>query len=375
MYFRERLSKFWTNVQLTLFPYMETRCGELPVEYKNLISILELIRVEEFIPSTKFNLGRPCKHRVFIARAYVAKVFLKYPTTKQLIKHLKTDIQLKVICGWESYDKIPSESKFSRAFKEFAEENLPEKIHSFLIKETYKDTMVGHLVKDSMPIEAREKALKKPSVKERKKIKNDRQQAERKGALNRRQKQIKDSLEQSLLELPKVCDVGRKRSARGAGYTWKGFKLHMAVDDHCIPISVILTSASLNDCEAAIPLAKKANKLVNNFYDVMDAAYDMKEIKEHSLSMGHIPCIDKWVTTTAAKIERRRDKKKEKILNFCTAEAKRYKIRFPKERSNALFKDWYGGRNIFYRGHSKVSCHIMFGVLAMTGLMMIKLIE
>ena len=155
MSFREKLSQFWTNVQLTLFPFMEERCGELSDKYKELISILELVRIEEFIPCTRFNLGRPCRHRAFIARAYVAKIFLKYPTTKLFINHLKTDIQLKIICGLESCAKIPSESKFSRAFKEFAECNLPERVHQAVIKEIYKDTVIGHIVKDSMPIEAR----------------------------------------------------------------------------------------------------------------------------------------------------------------------------------------------------------------------------
>lgn len=373
MYFREILSRFWTNVQLTLFPYMETRCGKLSTQYKELIAILELVRIEEFIQCTRFNLGRPCRDRAFIARAYVAKMFLKYSTTKQLLKNLNTDIQLKEICGWEPHAQLPSESKFSRAFKEFSISNLPEKVHQFLIKQTYRDSVIGHIVKDSVPIEAREKALKKPSIEERKKIKNKRQKAERKGALNRRQKQIHQSLDQSLTELPKACDIGRKKSAKGCGYTWKGYKLHIAVDDHCIPISAILTSASLNDCEAAIPLAKKTNELVTNFYDLMDSAYDMKEIKEYSLSMGRIPIIDKWVTTQAGKKELEIERKKEKILGFCTAERKRYKKRFPKERTNALFKDYYGGKNILYKGHLKISCHVMFGILAMTGLMLIKL--
>jgi hypothetical protein len=375
MFFRQRLSQFWTNVQLTLFPLMETRCGELSAKYKKLISILELIRIEEFIPCTKFNLGRPSQDRVAIARAYVAKMILKYSHTKSFLERLKTDKQLKLICGWEGDAPIPSESKFSRVFQEFTNYSLPEKVHQVLIKGVYKDTIVGHLVKDSVPIEAREKPLKKKSLIERKQIKNKRQKEERKGALNRRQKQLIQGLEKSLDELPKACDIGRKRSAKGCGFSWKGYKLHAAVDDHCIPISVLLTSASLNDCDAAIPLGKKAEKLVTNLYDLMDAAYDMKEIKEHSLSMGHIPIIDPWNKSKAEKEENILLRKKEKLLNFRTAERKRYKKRFPKERFNALFKDWFGGRNILYRGHAKISCHIMFGILSMTSLMLIKLIQ
>lgn len=211
MIFRHILSQFWTNIQLTLFPMVEKKCGELTAEYKDLISILELIRIEEFIPCSRFNLGRCPKDRSAIARAYIAKIFLKYNNTKRFLKRLQVDDQLKMICGWDSYVKIPSESKFCRVFKEFAVASLPEKVHQFLIKNVYKDHIIGHLTIDSIPISAREKAIEKPSIKERKKIKNDRQKAERNGALNRRQKQLIQPLEKSLKDLPCECDIGRKK--------------------------------------------------------------------------------------------------------------------------------------------------------------------
>lgn len=352
---------------------MEKKCGELTVEYKNLISILELIRIEEFIPCSKFNLGRPSRDRLAIARAYVAKSFLKYTNTKRFLKRLQVDDQLKTICGWDSHVKIPSESKFCRVFKEFALFSLPEKVHQFLIKKVYENQVIHHLVMDSIPILAREKPIEKPSIKERKKIKNDRQKAERNGVLSRRQKQLIQPLEQSLNNLPSACDRGRKRSAKGCGISWDGYKLHIAVDDKSIPIAMILTSASLNDCEAAIPLCKKASCLTTNFYDLMDAAYDMPEIKENSIALGHIPIIDKKSKNAEEKAERELEIKRRKILNFTPAERRRYKERFAKERSGALLKDSYGGRNFLYRGSLKISCHLMFGILSMSAMMILKL--
>jgi len=41
-----------------------------------------------------------------------------------------------------------------------------------------------------------------------------------------------------------------------------------------IPISAILTPASLHDSQAAIPLATMRASRVINLYDVMDSAYD-----------------------------------------------------------------------------------------------------
>jgi hypothetical protein len=165
-----------------------------------------------------------------------------------------------------------------------------------------------------------------------------------------------------------------KKSAEGYTTTWKGFKMHSAVDDHCIPLAVIITSASLNDCEVAIPLNAKTNQVISNFYDLMDAAYDHPEIKEHSVALNHIPIIDKCPQNKEQKLQKKAEKERKGLLNFETAEDKRYKERFSKERFHALYKDYNGGRTIFYRGHEKVTCHVMFGVLALSASIIISLL-
>ena len=358
-----------------LFPLLEETLGELPEEYKRLASILELVRIEEFIPCSKFNMGRQPKDRSAIARSYIAKIVLKLTHTKQLVKQLKTDKQLRAICGWNNARHVPSEAKFSRAFKEFSSLCISERAHQALIKSAYEDEIVLHVVKDSTPLEVREKALEKGSAKERKKLRDRTRRAQkRSGEPNRRQKQLQEqNLDTMLQELPKQCDRGMKKDSNGYTKIWKGYKLHAAVDDNCIPLAVIITAASLHDCEAAIPLAVKSNQVATNLYDLMDAAYDHPEIEKHSFSLGHVPIIDKCPQNPTQKIEKELEKERKKILNFETATDKRYKERLPKERFNALYKDYYGGRNIFYRGHSKVSCHVMFGVLVVTALTLIKL--
>lgn len=374
MSFRETLSKMWSNIQYKLFPQLENDIGELSSLHKRLVAILELVRIENFLPCTRFNLGRPPKDRYCISKAYIAKIVFRFSTTKQLIYSLNNDRQLRTICGWESIEDIPSESKFSRAFAEFANSDLPDKVHQSLIKSLYRDEIVFHVVKDSMPIEAREKPLKKGSAKERKKLK-DRVRIKKKRAKepNTRQRQLEESnLSQTLSNLPKNCDKGMKKSAQGYTTIWKGYKLHAAIDDHCIPLAAILTSASVNDCEAAIPLAIKSHQVATNLYDLMDAAYDFPEIKAHSLSLGHVPIIDACPHNKAQKIEKDTEKKRKKILNFETAEDIRYKERFPKERFNALYKDYHGGQLILFRGHQKIFCHIMFGILVVAASMVLN---
>ena len=73
MIFREKLSTFWSNLNDTLFPQLEERIGELSNKHKRLTAILELVRIEDFIPCTKFNDGRPVRERIAIARAILRK--------------------------------------------------------------------------------------------------------------------------------------------------------------------------------------------------------------------------------------------------------------------------------------------------------------
>ena len=56
--------------------------------------------------------------------------------------------------AWELQVRGPSESVFSRAFAEFADTHLPQRVHEALIRETHHDRLVGHLSRDSTAIEA-----------------------------------------------------------------------------------------------------------------------------------------------------------------------------------------------------------------------------
>jgi hypothetical protein len=305
----------WFNIQHTLFPMVEEQTGNLCDQYKELISVLELVRIESFLPSYRFNDGRPAKDRAFIARGLIAKIVLKLPYTNQIIRVLKKDKQLRIICGWEAHSKIPSESKFSRVFNEFATYGLPDRVHQALIRDVYKDKIIGHIGNDSTPLVGRESPLKKEGTrKERKKLANERYLREKKGEeLGRKKQQMNQTLEEMIAELPTSCDMGMKKNAQGIATVWKGYKLHAAVDDMGIPISAILTSASLNDCEAGIPLMAKSNQVVRNFYDLMDSAYDVPEIKEYSLSLGHVPLIDVHARSTAQKIEKEDEKNRNSL--------------------------------------------------------------
>jgi len=374
----DTLSQSWLNIQTSLFPWLSEELGELTAKQQELITTLELIRIEEFILSSYGYPGRPPEDRTAIARAFVAKMIYNIPTTRALLDRLNTDISLRRICGWERKSDISAEWTFSRAFTEFSESHLPERVHESLIKAYYQGEIVGHNSRDSTAIEAREKPLKKEKViKVPKKKGRPKKGEERIKEPTRLEKQAAGmDLPGMLEDLPNACDVGTKKNSKGYKTSWIGYKLHIDSADGGIPISCVLTSASVHDSQVAIPLAKISNERVTNLYDLMDSAYDAPQIHETSLQLGHIPLIDKHPRRDKElKAEIKAESKRCRIVGYQTAETIRYKERSTVERVNGRLKDEFGGRVVRVKGAAKVMCHLMFGILALTGNQMMCFLE
>ena len=159
----ETVSQFWSNIQGTLFPYLEEQLDSLTGKQQQLITVLEIVRIEQFIPDLRWYEGRPRKTRSAIARSYVAKMVYNIDSTRTLCERLHSDKSLRKICGWECKRSIPSESTFSRAFAEFAKMGLPQNVHEALIKKVYEETetIILHNSRDSTAIAAREKPIAK----------------------------------------------------------------------------------------------------------------------------------------------------------------------------------------------------------------------
>ncbi len=106
---------------------------------------------------------------------------------------------------------------------------------------------------------------------------------------------------------------------------------------------------------------------VTNLYDLMDAAYDATEIHRMSERLGHVPIIDvNPRRDTELKQDLKREARALRACGLAMPESVRYRIRSGVERSNARLKDEFGARHVRVRGHAKVLCHLMFGVLALT---------
>jgi hypothetical protein len=374
---REKLSQIWTNIQGCLFAFLEEEVGPLTQAHQEVVKVLELVRIEEFVPSDKGQAHRPAKERGCLARGFVAKAVLNLPTTAALLERLKSDATLRRLCGWERRNEIPSESTFSRTFAYFAATEFVSRVHEALVKRQQGSRVVGHISRDATAIEGREKPVKRESV-SRERRKRGRP---KKGEVapppepTRLERQVGMSLEQMLQDLPKTCDIGCKRNSKNSVEYWVGYKLHLDIADGQIPISAVLTSASVHDSQAALPLAVQTVARVTSLYDLMDSAYDADIIRQFSLNLGHVPLIDRnFKGDVVGRAERQAECRRLELLHFTLPEDERFKERSTAERVNGRLKDEFGGRFVRVRGHAKVLTHLMFGLLALTADQLLRLV-
>ena len=378
---RDAFLQFGHVLQQQLFPQLEAAVGGLSPHLELLASVVALVPLSRLLSCSRASTGRPAQDRAALATAFLAKAILNLPTTRDLIDRLRVDQALRQFCGWRSPLTIPHECKFSRAFAEFAASELPQQLHAAVIESTQRPRLIGHIARDSTAIPARERASeslleKKRAAKKEKKQAKRGQSTCRKGAFRRAKarergtrlkRQRQQKLPAMLAHLPRLCDIGAKRNSQGNEHYWCGYKLHLDVADGQLPISAVLTSASVHDSQVAIPLMTLSSQRVDYLYELMDSAYDAEHIHNQSKQLNHVPIIA---------IHSRRGAKKPSQMpkvfpakptpQLTWAEQERYKIRTMSERVNARLKDEFGASHLRVRGAVKVMAHLMFGVLALT---------
>ena len=374
MSLRTILSNYGFAFQRELFPALEEELGPLGERYELFVTVLGFVQVERFLTCLRGLPGRPQEDRAALARAFIAKAVFAITTTRALVERLAIDSPLRRLCGWSRAEEVPSEATFSRAFTAFADSALPSRLHEALIDKTLRDHLVGHVSRDSTAIEGREKPTPKPSATPKRRRGRPRQGEQRPKASRRLERQLRMTLPEMLDDLPRAPDAGVKRGAKGYQASWSGYKLHIDAADGGIPLSCILTSASLHDSQAAIPLATMTVARVTNLHDLMDSACDAPEIRAHSASMGHVAIIDVNPRSTARKRQLTAEAKAQRSLGHVSCERLRYRERSTVERVNGRLKDDFGGRQVRVRGHAKVLCHLMFGILALTVAQLVRLL-
>jgi len=380
---RDAVLQFGQVLQQQLFPHLEAAVGRLTPQLELLAAVVSLVPLGRSLSARRARTGRPAKDRAALATAFMAKAIFNLPTTRDLLDRLRVDQALRQFCGWRSLHSLPHESKFSRAFAEFASTQLPQQLHQAVIQATQSQRLVGHIARDSTAIRARErvpeevmekKRAAKKRVQERKN--KPRQRKPGKGSFakakasergKRLQRQPHQTLERMLADLSQQCDIGSKTNSQGHEHYWRGYKLHLDVADGQVPISAILTSASVHDSQVAIPLMTMTSARVTHLYELMDSAYDADGIVAHSRKLNHVPIV--------APNRRRGSRKVSQLPKALPGEAapeltwaqeERFKERTMIERVNGRLKDEFGANQVRVRGAAKVMAHLMFGVLALT---------
>ena len=364
---RETLTNSWDHIQGFLFPILRAEVGPLTAQHERFVIVLELAGIEAFVQMWPGLPGRPPKDRHALARAFAAKAVLDLPTTSGLIERLVVDATLRRLCGYERVSEVPSESTFSRAFSAFAHSSLPGQVHEALIKKAYAGCIVGHIARDATAIEAREAPVRAVATTARVTPKRRRGRPKKCDVVapkepRRLERQAGQTLTEMLADLPNRCNVGTKRNAKGHTTSWIGYKLHIDTADGDVPVSCLLTSASVHDSQVALPLAAITASRVVNLYDLMDSAYDVQEIRDKSIALGHVPIID-HKTRRGEKAAITAEASAKRTAGYELCEDVRYRQRSSAERVNANLKDNCGGNHVRVRGAAKVFCHLMFGIL------------
>ena len=355
-------------LQGELIGLVEQVCSGLTPKLEQIIRAFEFTKIELTVYRDRGyaqgrGAGQPEADRCALACAFLAKAVLDLKTTRALIDRLQADSKLRRLCGFDLRFALPSEATFSRAFEEFAATELLQRVHAHMIKDTLGEQLIGHISRDSTAIEARETIAKKdpakevlakaqtvkPKHKRGRPSKGEVRPAPEPSPLERQRGQ---TLEQMLFELDTACATGTKTNAQGYKISWKGYKLHLDTACCGVPISAVLTGANVHDSRVAIPLIRMSAQRVDACYELMDAAYCSTVIREEVQAAGRVPLIEH---------NPRKGEKRE----FAPHEAQRYKTRSGAERCNARLKDEFGARHVQVRGHAKVMCHLMLGVVAL----------
>lgn len=380
---RNVLLQFGQVLQQQLFPQLEACVGRLSPELELLGAVVAMVPLGKLLAARRARTGRRAKDRAALATAFIAKAIFNLPTTRDLLSRLRVDQSLRQFCGWRSPASLPHESKFSRAFAEFADSQLPQQLHQAIVEATQSGRLIGHIARDSTAIPARERVpeqvmeQKRAAHKQAKARKNaSRRRKHPKGSFakakagergKRIQRQPHQSLEKMLAELPRQCDIGAKKNSQGQEQYWRGYKLHLDVADGQIPISAVLTSASVHDSQVAIPLMTITGNRVTHLYELMDSAYDADGILAHSRKLNHVPIVAPNQRRASRKVSQLPKVFPAKPAPELTwAEQDRFKERTMIERVNARLKDEFGASHLRVRGAAKVMAHLMFGVLVLT---------
>ena len=289
-----------------LFDMQELFEMEPTHRFNAVFSTLELsplLRV--FEKKTRRGAPRELNYGAMIY-SLIARVVERIPTIKLLVKRLRQDPFFRFDCGFLLSDDVPSEASYSRMIAVISETGALSKIQDVLVAQAIQEDFLTEesLAIDATHFEARDKAVASPKKeksapkKRGRKSKSERdgwlaEQKAEEAAKTLYQKEMASLLDESAdtlaCEMPIDPKWGIKKNSDGKNTFWYGFKAHLAVSTESqYIISGLMSSGSLNDGKAAIPLLKQIEaRWPGRFQSgIMDKGYDYKAIYEQLRRMG-----------------------------------------------------------------------------------------
>jgi transposase len=269
---------------------------------KRFEAIFSTLHIEPllFAVSKKTVYGAPTElNYPAMIYALVVRIVERIPTIKDLVKRLRHDFIFHLECGFLFSDRIPSEASFSRFTKKLSESNALESVQETLLLQAIQEGFITDDVVsiDATHFESRDRSIpqeKKPKAEPKKrgrKPKAEQETFQKEKQIREEQKTIyektiEDQLDVDLETLrttvPSQPNWGIKKNSEGKNTFWFGFKAHLAVGTKSQYIlQSLMSSASLNDEKAAIPLLKGIQERLSSLtiqYCTLDAGYDYEAI-------------------------------------------------------------------------------------------------
>jgi transposase len=234
--------------------------------------------------------------------ALIARIVERIPTIKDLVKRLRHDFIFHIECGFSFSDRIPSEASFSRLTKKISESRVLENVQETLFLQAIQEGFICDDVVaiDATHFESRDQAApqeKKPKTESKKRGRKSKEEQEAFQAEKQAQESQKNIYEKTISDqlnvdletlrttIPIQSNWGIKKNSDGKNTFWFGFKAHLAVGlKSQYILQSLMSSASLHDSKAAIPLLKGIQERLSSLiirYGTLDAGYDYEAIYTH----------------------------------------------------------------------------------------------
>ncbi len=237
-------------------------------------------------------------------------------------------------------------------------------MHGALVRAAHDGPAVGHVSRDPTAVVGRER----PAPKRRRGRPGKGGRPVREPTRLERRLESGMSTAEMVAELPKACDAGTERNAKGYRERWRGYGTHIDAAGGDVPVSRVPAPASLHDSQAAIPLARMAAERVDHCHGLMDAACDSREIGPCARMAGRVAIINASPRRDAALRARLAGEAlaRRRAAGHVRHDRVRHRQRPGGGRVNSAPRDSCGGRHVRVRARARVACHLFFGVPGLT---------